>query len=87
MLYHANQLKKGAEAPFVQINYNKFYMAYDVKLAARISRALEKKTAFIEKKMFGGVAYMVGGHMFVGVIDDLLIIHFPANPDSYIIYT
>jgi TfoX/Sxy family transcriptional regulator of competence genes len=39
-------------------------MAYDEKLAARI-RDLLTDTPVVEKKMFGGLAFLVGGNMSV----------------------
>ena len=39
-------------------------MAYDEDLADRI-RELLGKTKFTEKKMFGGLAFLIGGHMAV----------------------
>jgi TfoX/Sxy family transcriptional regulator of competence genes len=39
-------------------------MAYDEDLAARIRRLLAKET-FTEKKMFGGLAFLIGGNMSV----------------------
>ena len=44
-------------------------MAYDELLADRISNVLkEKNAAFYEKRMFGGIAFMVNDKMCVGVI-------------------
>lgn len=42
-------------------------MAYDEVLAARIRGGLADETAVSEKKMFGGIAFLHRGHMFVGV--------------------
>jgi hypothetical protein len=42
-------------------------MAYDEAVAARIRKALAHRTDVVEKKMFGGLAFMVAGHMCVGV--------------------
>ena len=47
-------------------------MAYDEGLAARIRAHLADTSEVEEKKMFGGLAFMVGGHMCVGVIGDEL---------------
>ena len=41
-------------------------MAYDEGLAARIRRLLEGEADLTEKKMFGGLAFLVGGNMAVG---------------------
>lgn len=49
-------------------------MAYNEHLAERITRILQEKRApFFEKKMFGGVAFMVNDKMCVGVIKDMLM--------------
>lgn len=48
-------------------------MAYDEDLAARIREVLAEGTDVREQKMFGGIAFMVGGHMTVGVINDDLM--------------
>lgn len=45
-------------------------MAYSEAFAERIKRILSTKTKFIEKKMFGGVAYMVNDKMCVGISPD-----------------
>jgi len=42
-------------------------MAFDEKLAARIREALGKKKGLVEKKMFGGIAFLLNGNMCVGV--------------------
>jgi hypothetical protein len=48
-------------------------MAYDEHLALRIRSALEGNKAVIEKKMFGGIAFLRRGLMFVGVSSDSLM--------------
>ncbi len=46
-------------------------MAYDELLADRIRSSLNcKKISFIEKKMFGGLCFMVNDKMCVGVMSD-----------------
>ena len=40
-------------------------MAYDEKLAARIRELVASEQGVTEKKMFGGLAFLVGGHMAV----------------------
>lgn len=42
-------------------------MAYDEALAQRIRTALAEDAAVSEKKMFGGLAFLLRGLMFVGV--------------------
>lgn len=47
-------------------------MAYDEKLADRIREVIG--VPFDERKMFGGLAFMVGGNMCVGIVgDDLMV--------------
>ena len=48
-------------------------MAYDEKLAGRIRELLAGKTEAEEKKMFGGLAFMVNSKMCVGIIRDELM--------------
>ena len=40
-------------------------MAYDQELAARIRALVADEPALTEKKMFGGLAFLVGGNMAV----------------------
>lgn len=50
-------------------------MAYDEGLALRIATLLRnEKSEFVEKKMFGGIAFMVNDKMCLGVMkDDLMV--------------
>lgn len=48
-------------------------MVYNIKLAERI-RAVVKGWPIIEKKMFGGVGYMLHGNMACGILGDDLIV-------------
>lgn len=45
-------------------------MVYDPSLAQRVREILRKKTSIQEKKMFGGVAFMLNGNMTLGVLRD-----------------
>jgi hypothetical protein len=45
-------------------------MSYSSAFADRIRRILSSQTAFIEKEMFGGVAFMVDDKMCVGINQD-----------------
>jgi len=47
---------------------------FDEKLAARIRKQLGKKQGLVEKRMFGGVAFMLNGNMCVGIHKDELIV-------------
>jgi len=49
-------------------------MAYSEQLAERIREALGGRPGIVERKMFGGVAWMLDGNMACGVIgEDLLV--------------
>ncbi len=48
-------------------------MAYDEELASRIRAALSEDPALSEKKMFGGLAFLHRGLMFVGVSGNRLM--------------
>jgi len=55
-------------------------MAFDEELAARIRKALGRKKGVEEKKMFGGVGFLLNGNMLVGVWKDSLIVRLdPKN--------
>ncbi len=55
-------------------------MAYDELLADRMRLILiEKKVNFLEKKMFGGMAFMVDEKMCVGIIKNELMVR--IDPD------
>ncbi len=49
-------------------------MAYNERLADRIRIALAHRKAVEEKKMMGGLTFMVNGKMCVGVLKDELMI-------------
>jgi hypothetical protein len=55
-------------------------MAYDVYLADRIRSILKDGAEFSEMKMFGGLAFLVNGHMCCGVLKtDLVLRLTPAE--------
>ncbi|WP_328422192.1 TfoX/Sxy family protein [Streptomyces sp. NBC_00443] len=49
-------------------------MSYDETLAERIREVLPPVGEVSERKMFGGLAFLLGGHMFCGVVHDELMI-------------
>lgn len=49
-------------------------MAYSEELAARIRQALAPYPDVMERKMFGGLAFMLGGNMCCGVVGDMLML-------------
>jgi TfoX/Sxy family transcriptional regulator of competence genes len=54
-------------------------MAYDEQLAERIAAALPDRDDVSERKMFGGIAWMVGGNMACGIVDDALLARVGAD--------
>jgi TfoX/Sxy family transcriptional regulator of competence genes len=66
------------------LNYNAFLgvrfliytnMAYDELLAERIAnKLLQHEVLFIEKKMFGGIAFMIDDKMCIGVMKDEIML-------------
>lgn len=56
-------------------------MSYDTELADRVRRALSRRCVFEERAMFGGLAFMVRGHMCCGVATDRLMVR--VNPEAY----
>ncbi|MFG2334307.1 TfoX/Sxy family protein [Streptomyces sp. NPDC048604] len=48
-------------------------MTYDEGLAQRIREELGERPGLTEKRMFGGLAFLLGGNMTVGVVGDELI--------------
>lgn len=56
-------------------------MAYDEALAERITAVFFDEPEMTSKKMFGGIAFMVDGHMAVGVVgEDLMVRLGPRRP-------
>jgi TfoX/Sxy family transcriptional regulator of competence genes len=49
-------------------------MAYDEDLAERVRDLLAARSDVSERKMFGGIAFMVAGNMACGVLGDDLIV-------------
>jgi TfoX/Sxy family transcriptional regulator of competence genes len=58
-------------------------MAYDESIADRVREVLAPRADLSERKMFGGVAFMIAGNMAVGVIgDDLMVRLDPADAEQ-----
>jgi TfoX/Sxy family transcriptional regulator of competence genes len=55
-------------------------MAFSEALAERIRDALARKRAIEEKKMFGGIGFLLNGNLLVGVWKDSLIVR--LGPDE-----
>ncbi len=58
-------------------------MAYDEGLAERVRQALGERAELSERKMFGGLAFMLAGNLCCGVIrDDLILRTFPEDAEA-----
>lgn len=55
-------------------------MAYAETLADRVREVLAQRADVSERKMFGGIAFMVGGNMAVGVLGEELMVR--LDPDD-----
>jgi len=49
-------------------------MAYDEHLADRVRTALPRGAEVTEQKMFGGLAFLLKGHMFAGIVGNELMV-------------
>jgi len=56
-------------------------VAYDEGVAQRVREALAEVPGVEEKRMFGGLAFMVGGHMACGVVGSELMVR--VGPGAY----
>ena len=56
-------------------------MAYDEGLAQRIREQLAAHSGVVEKKMFGGLAFMLRGNMCVGLLGNDMLVR--VGPDAY----
>jgi TfoX/Sxy family transcriptional regulator of competence genes len=55
-------------------------MAYDEGLAERVRGVLDARSDVDERKMFGGIAFLVAGNMACGVMRDDLMVR--MEPDA-----
>ncbi len=56
-------------------------MAYDEQLAQRVRDALRRRRGISERKMFGGLAFLLNGNMCCGITGDDLMVR--VGPDDY----
>ena len=61
-------------------------MAYDEALAQRVRELIARESGLREKKMFGGLAFLIGGHMAVAASGQggLLVRVDPAQSDALV---
>jgi TfoX/Sxy family transcriptional regulator of competence genes len=56
-------------------------MAFDERLAQRIRTCLGARANITEKHMFGGLAFMLDGRMFCGILGEDLMVR--VGPETY----
>ena len=56
-------------------------MSYDEGLAERIREQFQDRNDVEEKKMFGGLCFMISNHMCCGIVKDTLMLR--VGPDNY----
>lgn len=56
-------------------------MAYDEGLAQRVREQLEARAGYAEKKMFGGLCFLLHGNMTLGVLGEELMAR--VGPDNW----
>ncbi|MDD9893276.1 MAG: TfoX/Sxy family protein [Gammaproteobacteria bacterium] len=49
-------------------------MPYNEELAARVAKNMTEVPGMVEKKMFGGIGYMIDGNMSIGTHRDALMV-------------
>ena len=57
-------------------------MAFDESLADRIRKGLGRKKGIEEKKMFGGLCFLLNGNMLVGVWKNSMIVRLGAEQEE-----
>ena len=57
-------------------------MAYNEVLAERIRKLLARRKGLAERKMFGGIAFMLNGNMCCGVVDDRIVLRLGKDGSS-----
>jgi len=57
-------------------------MAYDAGLATRIWDLIGDRPGLVERRMFGGLAFLLNGNMACGVHGDALIVRLAADASS-----
>lgn len=56
-------------------------MAYDENLAGKVRKIMQEEPGFDEKKMFGGICFLLNGNMACGILDNELIVR--VGKDDY----
>ena len=62
-------------------------MAYDELLVERVRKALRGKGEISEKKMFGGICFLLGGKMCCGILKEVLVARVNPKESSALLKT
>ncbi len=57
-------------------------MAFSEELADRIRRYLARRKTIVEKRIFGGIGFLLNGNMLVGIWKDSLIVRLEPQDGS-----
>ena len=49
-------------------------MAYDIALADRVRKVLKARKGISERKMFGGITFLLNGNMCCGVVNEDIVL-------------
>jgi len=60
-------------------------MAFDDDLAARVRAMLTRTKKIEEKKMFGGLCFLLNGKLLVGVMKDMLLVRLGSDQRDEVI--
>jgi hypothetical protein len=56
-------------------------VGYDERLAERVRRMMVDQPALAERRMFGGLAFLLGGRMCCGIVGEDLVVR--VGPERY----
>ncbi len=60
-------------------------MALDPGLAERVRRLIRRRRGFEERRMFGGVGFLLNGHLCVGIWKDSLVVRFEKEAHDVVL--
>jgi TfoX/Sxy family transcriptional regulator of competence genes len=82
------KLRRPGPGPFAALPYDR-RVAYDEELADRIRELVVSESGLTERKMFGGLAFLIGGNMAVAASGQggLLVRVDPAQSDKLVATT
>lgn len=76
---YRNSFANGKYYAKLKVLLERTEMAYDEGLAQRLRDALDERRGVSEKKMFGGLCFLIDGKMCVGIVKDELMVRVGAE--------